>query len=153
MRTSFEEELDRKGYLVYTNTGCSMMPMLHQHHDILLIEKPHGRLKKYDIPLYRRSDGKYILHRILEVRPHDYVICGDNNTVKEYVQDKDIIGVLTSYTRDGVTHHLNEPSYKLYVHMWCDFFPLRVLYLRTRRFASRQRQKLLKLFRRNDESD
>jgi signal peptidase I len=145
MKTSFENELNRCGYLVYTNTGYSMMPMLHQHHDVLMIEKPKGRLKKYDIPLYR-AGGKYILHRILEVRPEGYVTCGDNNIIKEYVPDGDVIGVLTSYTRDGKVHRLNEPSYRLYVHLWCDCFPLRVFYLRARRFASRQKHKLVNKF-------
>lgn len=55
-----------------------MMPLLREYNDLLIIEKVNGRLKKYDIPLYKRSSGQYVLHRVLRVRKTDYVICGDN---------------------------------------------------------------------------
>ena len=65
---SFEDELNAHGKLVYTNVGTSMMPLLRQHRDIIVIEKrPEGRLKKYDAVLYKRG-RKYILHRILKSR-------------------------------------------------------------------------------------
>ena len=78
--SSFEELLERDGKLVYTNVGVSMMPLLRQHRDVMVIGRvPKGeRLKKYDAPLYKRRNGQYILHRILEVREKDYVVCGDN---------------------------------------------------------------------------
>ena len=69
---TFEEELNRTGRLIYTNVGDSMLPLIRQGRDLLIIEKPHGRLKKYDIPLYRRDSGQYVLHRILKVRRNDY---------------------------------------------------------------------------------
>ncbi len=55
-----------------------MMPLLREYNDLLIIEKVNGRLKKYDIPLYKRSLGQYVLHQVLRVRKTDYVICGDN---------------------------------------------------------------------------
>ena len=49
---SYEEILSSGSTLVYTNVGKSMMPMLRQRRDLLIIErKPPGRLKKYDVPL------------------------------------------------------------------------------------------------------
>lgn len=80
----FEDVIERDGRLVYTNVGDSMRPLIRQDRDILIIEKPHGRLKKYDVPLYKRDSGQYVLHRVLKVRPDDYVICGDNRYNKEY---------------------------------------------------------------------
>lgn len=96
------EEILRKGQpLVYTNVGRSMMPLLRQRRDILIIDpKPAGRLKKYDVPLYKRGK-KYILHRIVEVTDTGYVIIGDNNTFFEYdVTDDMILGVLTGFVRN-----------------------------------------------------
>ena len=123
---TFEEELNRTGRLIYTNVGDSMLPLIRQGRDLLIIEKSHGRLKKYDIPLYRRDSGQYVLHRILKVRDSDYVICGDNRWVKEYgITDRHIIGVMKAVVRKGREVSVSNWRYRLYVHIWCDFFPIR----------------------------
>ena len=125
-KSSFEEQLEKNRRLIYTNKGDSMMPLIKQDRDLLIIEPAIGRLKKYDVPLYKRDSGQYVLHRILKVREDDYVICGDNRWVKEYgIQDRHIIGVLTAVVRDGKEISVNNWKYKLYVHLWCDMFPIR----------------------------
>lgn len=129
--STFEEEIERTGRLVYTNVGDSMRPLIRQDRDILIIEKTHGRLKKYDVPLYKRESGQYVLHRILKVRENDYVICGDNRYSKEYgITDRHIIGVLTSVVRDGREMSITDWKYRFYVHLWCDFFPIRAVMIR-----------------------
>lgn len=129
--SSFEEQLRLHGKIIYTNVGTSMMPLLREGRDVMIIERPEGRLKKYDVPLYIRPDGMYVLHRILKVRKDDYVICGDHCTRREYgITDRDIIGVLTGVIRDGKTISMDSPRYKLYYHLWCDFFYVRVLLLK-----------------------
>ena len=125
-KSTFEEQLAQNGKLIYTNKGDSMMPLIKQDRDLLIIEPAIGRLKKYDVPLYKRDSGQYVLHRILKVREDDYVICGDNRWVKEYgIQDRHIIGVLTAVVRDSKEISVNNWKYKLYVHLWCDMFPIR----------------------------
>jgi hypothetical protein len=129
-KMTFEEELECYGRLVYTNVGDSMMPLLRQKKDLLLIEKPDGRLKKYDVPLYKRDSGQYVLHRILKVREKDYVMCGDNRWQREYgITDQHIIGVLKGIVRDGVEISVTDRRYRLYVHVWCDFFYIRAVIL------------------------
>jgi len=130
-RLSFEQVLDREGRLIYTNVGTSMLPLIRQGRDLMIIEKPHGRLKKYGVPLYKRNDGKYVLHRILKVRDNDYVICGDHCWRKEYgITDDHIIGELVGVVRNGQEISLDSWKCKLYAHLWCDFFPVRVIILR-----------------------
>ena len=125
-KSTFEEQLAQNGKLIYTNKGDSMIPLIKQDRDLLIIEPANGRLKKYDVPLYKRDSGQYVLHRILKVREDDYVICGDNRWVKEYgIQDRHIIGVLTAVVRDDKEISVNNWKYKLYVHLWCDMFPIR----------------------------
>lgn len=142
--TTFEEEINRTGRLVYTNLGHSMMPLLRQHKDLMIIEKPVGRLKKYDAPLYKRENGQYVLHRILKVREHDYVICGDHCWVKEYgITDRQIIGVLTAVVRDGKTIPVTDRRYLAYVHLWCDFFYVRAFLLRAKSRLLRLKRKRL----------
>ncbi len=136
--TSFEEILERDGRLVYTNVGTSMLPLIRQGRDLLVIERPHGRLKKYDVPLYKRDNGQYVLHRILKVRENDYVICGDNRWAKETgITDKHIIGVLTAVIRSGKKLTMDDWRCRLYVHVWCDLFPVRAFILRCVHLAKR----------------
>lgn len=132
---TFEEILAKQGKLVYTNVGTSMMPLLRQHRDLLIIApKPEGRLKMWDVPLYRRDNGQYVMHRVLWVRKNDYILCGDNQWhLEKGIQDRHIIGVLEARSRDGkllpvraTAEHPEVPfSYKLYVFLWCFFFPIR----------------------------
>ena len=129
--TSFEEILQTQRRLVYTSVGNSMRPLIREGRDLLVIEKTSGRLKKYDIPLYRRDSGQYVLHRVLKVRENDYVLCGDNRWRKEYgITDRHILGVLTAVIRDGKELRMSDRRYRLYVHVWCDLFPLRAFLLK-----------------------
>lgn len=123
--SSFEEELERSGSLAFTNKGRSMLPLLREDRDLMVIEKKGPeRCKKYDAVLYKRGE-RYVMHRILQVREKDYYIVGDNNRKGEYVRDEQILGVLTQVVRDGKTITPADPAYQRYVHLWCDLFPLR----------------------------
>ena len=148
MTTSFEDILARDGRLVYTSVGDSMRPFIRSGEDLLVIEPVQGRLKKYDVPLYRRDTGKYVLHRILQVREKDYVICGDNRWRRETgITDRHILGVLTAIVRDGKTISVDDPSYKKKVRLWCDFFWLRAPIVWALSLPKRARRKLKKRMR------
>lgn len=142
-KTTFEEVLRRDGSLIYTNVGDSMMPLLREGRDLMVIERrPEGRCKKYDAVLYKRPNGKYVMHRILKVRREDYVICGDNQFVREFgVPDSWILGVLTAVIRDGKRIPVTDRKYRLYVHLWCDFFWCRAAILRVKGFLDRRMKK------------
>lgn len=140
--SSYEEELRRHGQIVYTNVGDSMMPLLRQNRDLMVIEKrPEGRCKKYDAVLYKRPNGQYVMHRILKVRSQDYVLCGDNRWWREFgVQDDWILGVLKAVVRDGKEIPVTDRKYQRYVHLWCDFFWIRAAILRTRHWLRRKKR-------------
>jgi len=136
--SDFRTEIETHGTLIYTNVGDSMMPLIKQGRDVMIIKKACGRLKKYDVPLYQRDSGQYVLHRILKVRKDDYVICGDNRSFKEYgITDRHIIGVLTGVIRNKKEISVTDKKYRLYVHLWCDLFPVRAFILRAVRFLKR----------------
>ena len=138
-KSTFEEEIEKSGRIIYTNVGDSMMPFIKQGRDVLVISRAEGRLKRYDVPLYKRDSGQYVLHRILKVRENDYVICGDNRWNKEYgITDRHIIGVLTGVIRDGREIPVTDRKYRIYVHLWCDFFPVRAFIIRIRQFLKRR---------------
>ncbi len=129
---SFEEMLQEKGYIIYTNVGSSMMPFLREHQDIIEIRPLTDCLKKYDVVLYRHGN-QYILHRILQVLPDGYLIAGDHNTfVEKDITNDMILGIMTRVIRNGKTITPDNFFYKLYVHLWCDCYPVRMQMLRTK---------------------
>ncbi|SNT95243.1 hypothetical protein SAMN06297421_11130 [Aristaeella hokkaidonensis] len=134
---TFDRLLQEQGYIVYTSVGYSMMPLLRQHKDIIVIHKLDKQIKKYDVVLYK-IDDRYILHRVLKVLPDRYVVAGDHNTFLDPpVMDDMILGVMTRVIRDGKSITPDNIWYKVYVHLWCDFYPVRVFLLKTKSFVYR----------------
>ena len=132
-----EDVLKEDGMFVSTTSGVSMYPMLCDRRGTIIVKPCEGRLKKYDVPLYKRGDN-YILHRIVKVLPDSYIICGDNCERKEYdITDAQILGVLTGFYRDSKLIDMNGWKYKLYSRVWVAIFPIRMLYKRVKRFAVR----------------
>lgn len=137
---TFEQELDRHGTIVFTNVGVSMMPLLRQGRDLMVIQKrPSERLKKLDAVLFKRPNGQYILHRIIRVLPDGYFIVGDNCIGGEYVGEEQVLGVLTEVVREGGKRIDMEKDrrYRLYVHLWCAPYRLRGIILRFLHFSAR----------------
>jgi hypothetical protein len=113
---SFEDYLNKYETLTFTCVGNSMRPLLRQGTDLFTVRKKGpGRCRVGDVALYRRPPDQYVLHRIIEVRPDDYVILGDNCIGKEYgIRDEDIIGVMTEYLRNGRQHSTKDAGYRIY---------------------------------------
>ena len=140
--------LERDGKFVYKTRGTSMLPMLHENRDLVVIERPTGRLQPGDVAMYRRGP-QYVLHRVLEVRPNDYVIRGDNTYALETgITDGDVVGVLTSFVRKGKTVSVRDKGYLRYVRFWQAIYPVwRVAVLGCRRlrgFAAALYRRFLK---------
>ena len=136
--TTFKEEIERNGVLAYTNKGVSMMPLLRQDRDVMVIKKGAPPYNKYDAVLFMRENGQYVLHRIIKCLDNGtYYIVGDNCIKGEYVKEENIIGVLTSVKRGKRTVKVTDRGYLIYVHLWCDFFRTRVLILKGKAFAHR----------------
>ncbi len=124
---TFEEMLRQDGYIVFTNVGRSMLPLLRQRRDVIEIRPvPGPRCRKYDVVLYRRG-GQYILHRVLKVLPQGYLIAGDHNLfVERDVTDAMILGVMTRVIRGGRSIRPTDLRYRLYVRLWCAPWRLRM---------------------------
>ena len=141
--SSFEQELKTHGKLIYPNAGTSMMPLLRERRDLMVISRrPEGRLKKHDAVLYKRG-GKYILHRIVKVRKDDYVIRGDHQWRHERgIKDAHIIGVLSAVVRDGQEIPITDKKYLRYVPLRYGFYPFHALILFFRDLLGRTKRKL-----------
>ena len=53
--------------------GVSMLPMLRQGIDTVEIAPLPEKLKKYDLPVYQYPSGKYVMHRVVEVKDDCYI--------------------------------------------------------------------------------
>ena len=112
MNKKFEDIIAEQGRLIYTNVGDSMYPTI-QPRDLLVIEAVAEPLQVGDVPLYKRDNGQYVLHRIYKKRRGRYVMKGDNRTcIEKGITDRHIIGVLTGVIRDGKTCPVDRPREK-----------------------------------------
>ena len=108
--------------------GTSMLPMLRQGIDNVVLSPLPGKLKKYDLPLYQRADGSYVLHRIVKAK-ETYTCIGDNQFILEPgVRHDQMIGVVTAFYRDKKRVDVTQLSYRLYCRLWhITRFPRRYL--------------------------
>ena len=112
-------------------SGISMTPILHYIRDTVVLEKAK-EIKKYDIVLHRRTNGQYILHRVIKKRGNVLTIAGDFETEKEYpVYESQVIAKVTSFCRNGKNYKVTDFIIKLYSRLWVFIFPQRqnILYL------------------------
>ena len=141
-----KEVLDAGGTANFNPHGTSMLPMLHDDGDRVVLKKPDGELKKYDLPLYRRKNGAFVLHRVVR-KPENgvYTMCGDNQWALErgITQDQ-IIGVVVEFERKGKKITVDDPMYKLYARVWVAIMPLRHLFIGGTRRLKRIVKKVLK---------
>ena len=118
--------------------GKSMRPMLRQGRDKVVLSAVTGRLKKYDLPLYQRDDGQYILHRIVEIG-ETYTCIGDNQHVLEYgVRDDQIIAVVTAFIRDGREIPVSSIGYRIYCRVWHWLRPVKRILGKVKRAIQRR---------------
>lgn len=110
-----KEKLDSGATVTIQPKGISMLPLIRQGQDEVILKKPTGRLNKYDIPFYKRESGQFVLHRIVKKRKNDYVLCGDNQIEYEYgITDNMIIAVVEAIKRDGKTIPVTDKEYMKY---------------------------------------
>lgn len=98
--------------------GISMLPMIRQNVDSVVLSPVPEKLKKYDLPLYQRDNGKYVLHRIVKVG-ETYTCIGDNQFELEHgLRHDQMIAVVTEFYRGEKKHSVAEFSYRLYCRFW-----------------------------------
>lgn len=95
-----------------------MLPMLRQGIDSVVLSPLPEKLKKYDLPLYQRDDGKYILHRIVGVG-ETYTCIGDNQfELEQGVRHDQMIALVTAFYRGEKRYSVSHWRYRLYCRFW-----------------------------------
>lgn len=110
------EILESNGEVSFVSAGRSMIPTIRDRKDIITLVKPDKDIKSGDVVFYRRDNGQFILHRVMFVQDNKFVMRGDNQWYNEYnIRRDQIIGILSSFDRNGKTHKVTDRDYKIYV--------------------------------------
>ena len=137
-------QMENGGRAKLTVTGRSMLPLLRAYRDSVELIPVSGQQKKGNIVLYRRANGQFVLHRIVALTESGYILCGDNEAVREPVSQEQLLAVVDGLIRKGKTVSLDNLSYRGYTTIWVGLFPLRGLYIKIRRWCGQRYRKLRK---------
>lgn len=119
------ERLEAGQTIRFSPRGISMLPMLRQGIDSVVLSPLPEKLKKYDLPLYQRSNGQYVLHRVVEVG-ECYTCIGDNQFVLEPGLEHDqMIALVTAFYRGDRKWEVTSPLYRMYCVFWHYSRPVR----------------------------
>lgn len=111
-----EEQINAGGEVKFSPKGVSMLPLIRQGIDSVVLIKAPDRLKKYDLPLYRRPDGHFVLHRVVEVKKNSYTMCGDNQLLREKGVKPDwILAIVKGFYRGDTYVSVENSEYQNYV--------------------------------------
>lgn len=111
-----KEQIDSGGSVRFGPKGISMLPLIRQGLDTVVLEKAPDTLKKYDIPLYRRKDGQFVLHRVVGINKNGYITRGDNQVINEFnVKHSQVLAIVTGFYREDKYVSVNDPEYLKYV--------------------------------------
>lgn len=118
--------------------GVSMRPMLRQNKDAVDLQKPPEKLQKFDLPMYKGPSGKYVMHRIIDVKEDHYVCRGDNTYHPEMVKREQMVAVVCAFYRGSKRIPVTAKSYRLYCRFWHAIFPLRKWYCHAKNWLRRR---------------
>lgn len=119
------EQIALGGSVRIAPRGTSMLPMLRYGMDTVVLSPVPERLRKYDIPFYRRDNGQFVLHRIVAVGDA-YTCIGDNQFELEHgVRQDQVIAVVTSFNRGGREISVTNLGYRCYCRFWHYSRPVR----------------------------
>lgn len=114
----FRERLEKGQRVTFSPRGTSMLPMIRQGIDTVTLSPLPKKLRKYDLPLYQRTNGQYVLHRVVKVE-ETYTCIGDNQFVYEPdLSHGQMIAIVSSFTRGDRVYLVSDWRYRLYCIVW-----------------------------------
>ena len=121
------KELVEEGHQVsLLISGSSMSPFLIHHRDTIYFKKPDRELKVGDMVFYRRSNGKYVMHRIRKIRQEGYYMIGDAQTeIEGPLKREQIFGLITAVERKGKLIRPGDFWWEFFARVWLRVIPLR----------------------------
>ena len=112
-KLTIEEVLLKHGKYIGPTVGISMLPMLKNRRDTIIVLPKTDRLQRLDVALYKRGND-YVLHRVLTPIEGGYIIRGDNCYSDENIPEDAVIGVLSEFFRKGKHYSVTDEKYLKY---------------------------------------
>lgn len=132
-----EEGIKNGGKYRFYPKGTSMLPLIRQGIDSVVLTDV-GEIKKYDMILYIRDDGAFVLHRVVGIRNGLYDLCGDNQCfIERGVRPDQVRATVDGIYRGDEFVSPNSPKYMKYVKKRVASIPARNLISRIRSAVSK----------------
>lgn len=133
-KMTIEQVLLETGKYVGPTVGVSMLPMLKNRRDSIVVVKKTERLKPLDVALYKRGND-YVLHRVLKPIESGYIIRGDNCYSDENIPEDAVIGVLSEFYRKDKHYFCTDAKYLRYAVRRVKNYPVRRFFFRVKQKA------------------
>lgn len=116
--TLIREQLAAGQSVTFSPRGTSMLPFLCEGRDTVTLSSPPEKLKKYDVALYQRKNGQYVLHRVVGVKGK-YTFLGDNQfALEKGIDESQIIAVCSSFVRKGKNISADSAKWRIWAMLW-----------------------------------
>lgn len=125
-----EEAISRGKDIKIKISGYSMFPLVASRRDSVVLTKAE-KIKKGDVPFFRREDGSFILHRVVGIKNGAYKMRGDFELKIEYpVYPEQVVAVAKGFYRKDRYIACDSFLYKLYKTIWMNTALVRTIMLK-----------------------
>lgn len=134
-----ENTVNGGGCVPLVVTGNSMAPFMKDGRDTVWLKKcTEADYKKGKILLFRRADGKMVLHRVIKVNSLGVLTMnGDAQFWCEDIKKEQALAVVSHIERNGRRRSCGSMIYKTKIAIWQALKPLRPLLFRVQRKIKR----------------
>lgn len=123
-----KEALRSNATVPLTVTGSSMMPLLKPQRDVVWLEQCDvHQIKKGDILLFERENGKPVLHRVIKVKNNVLIMNGDALSWAEQIKKTQVIACVKKFERNKKMFTCDSKRVKLWNALWSVTRPVRTI--------------------------
>lgn len=122
-----EEALELYDTIEIEPKGYSMYPFFVPGRDAAVIKKiGQHKCRRGDVLLFRRTDGRLVLHRLCKVRADGFYLVGDNQEcIEGPILHEQVLGILIARVRGDKRMGVHNIAYQCYARLWLLLRPIR----------------------------
>lgn len=122
-----EEGIKNGGKYRFYPKGVSMLPLIREGIDSVELSSVDS-ISKYDMILYLRDDGNYVLHRVVGYENGMYNLCGDNQCyIEKGIRKDQVKASVTAFYHGEKYISIDNKKYRKYAKKRVATIPLRRL--------------------------
>lgn len=117
------EVIAQGGSFRFYPRGTSMLPMLVEGEDSVLLAAAKD-IAVGDVLFYRRDNGAFVLHRLIDLHGDKLTMCGDHQRALEYgVRREQVLARLVGFYKGEAYHSVEDAEYRAYARKMVKRFP------------------------------